>query len=68
VQQWQIEIQAPSTFLHGLYDLDAGLFVHKLHEQAQAIGIKLERLLHSLRKNAPGFVQYFCEGQGIDLP
>jgi predicted nucleic acid-binding protein len=67
VQRWDIEVQAPSTFLRGLYDLDAGLFVHKLHEQAQTIGIKLERLLQSLRKNAPSFVQYFCEEQGVRL-
>jgi predicted nucleic acid-binding protein len=65
---WDIEVQAPSTFLRGLYDLDPGLFVHKLHEQTQAIGIKLERLLDSLRKNVPSFVQYFCEEQGIYLP
>jgi predicted nucleic acid-binding protein len=68
IRPWEIEIQAPSTFLRGLYDLDPGLFVHKLHEQAQAIGIKLERLLESLQKNAPSFVQYFCEEQGIRLP
>ncbi len=67
-QLWDIEVQAPSAFLRGLYDLDAGMFVHKLHEQAQAIGIKLERLLQSLQKNAPSFVQYFCEEQGIYLP
>ncbi len=68
VQPWDIEVQAPSAFLRGLYDLNAGLFVHKLHEQAQAIGIKLERFLQSLRKNVPSFVQYFCEEQGIRLP
>jgi predicted nucleic acid-binding protein len=68
IRPWEIEIQAPSTFLRGLYDLDPGLFVHKLHEQAQAIGIKLEHLLDSLRKNVPSFVQYFCEEQGMRLP
>lgn len=67
LQAWGIDVQGPSAFLRGLYDLDAGLFVGKLHEQAGAIGISLQRLLHSLSKNAPGFVQYFCEEQGIDL-
>lgn len=67
VQRWEIEVQGPSAFLRGLYDLDAGLFVRKLHEQADAIGIALERLLLSLSKNVPGFVEDFCEEQGIRL-
>ena len=54
-------------FLRGLYDLDAGLFVGKLHEQASKIEVSLPRLLHSLARNVPGFVDYFCEEQGIDL-
>ncbi len=68
MRPWGIEVQGPSTFLRGIYDLDAGLFVHKLHEQALAIGVTLHDLLQSLRKNAPGFVRYFCEEQSIDLP
>jgi hypothetical protein len=60
-------MQGPSTFLRGLYGLDAGLFVSKLHEQASAIGIPFQRLLRSLSRNVPGFVQYFCEEQGIEL-
>jgi len=64
---WEIEVQAPSTFLRGLYDLDPGLFVGKLQEQAAAIGASLTRLLESLGKNVPGFVEYFCKEQGIDL-
>jgi len=67
VQPLEIDVQAPSTFLRGLYDLDAGLFVGKLHEQAGAIGVSLPRLLNSLVKNVPGFVEYFCEEQGIGL-
>ena len=62
-----IDVQGPSSFLRGLYDLDAGLFVGKLHEQAGAIGISLPRLLNSLSKNVPRFVEYFCDEQGIDL-
>jgi predicted nucleic acid-binding protein len=62
----EIDIQAPSAFLRGLYDLDAGLFVSKIHEQAGAIGVSLPRLLNSLSKNVPGFVEYFCEEQSID--
>ena len=67
LEAWEIDVQGPSTFLRQLYDLDAGLFVSKLHEQARAIGISLQRLLLSLSKNVPGFVDYFCEEQGIDL-
>jgi len=68
VRPWGIEVQGPSTFLRGIYDLDAGLFVHKIQEQALAVGVTLDSLLQSLKKNAPGFVRYFCEEQGIDLP
>lgn len=67
LQTWETEVQGPSTFLRGLYDLDAGLFVSKLHEQAAAVGVPLTHLLQSLAKNVPGFVEYFCEEQGIDL-
>jgi predicted nucleic acid-binding protein len=65
VRVFGIEVQGPSAFLSGLYDLDAGLFVRKLHEQAAAVGVTLERLVESLSKNVPGFVQYFCDEQGI---
>jgi len=67
VQPWQIEVQGPSTFLRGLYDLDRGMFVSKLYEQARWIGITLQRLLESLSRSVPSFVRYFCEEQGIDL-
>ena len=67
LRPWEVDVQGPSTFLRGLYDLDAGLFVGKLHEQAAKIEVPLPRLLHSLAKNVPGFVDYFCEEQGIDL-
>jgi len=67
VRSWEIEVQGPSTFLRDLYNLDAGLFVSKLHEQASAIGISLPRLLGNLSKNVPGFVDYFGEEQGIEL-
>jgi predicted nucleic acid-binding protein len=67
LQPWEIDVQGPSAFLRGLYDLDAGLSVGKLHEQAATIEVSLPRLLHNLAKNVPGFVVYFCEEQGIDL-
>lgn len=67
LQPWGINVEAPSTFLRGLYDLDAGLFVTKLHEQAASIQVSLPRLLRALAKNVPGFVEYFCEEQGISL-
>jgi predicted nucleic acid-binding protein len=68
VRPWEIEVQGPSTFLRGIYDLEPGLFVHKLHEQAGAIGLTLQQFLERLSKNVPGFVQYFCEEQGVNLP
>ena len=68
VRPWNIEVQGPSTFLRGLYDLEAGLFVSKLHEQAEQIGIPLEKLLLSLSKSVPKFIEYFWEEQGIRFP
>lgn len=65
VQPWEIEVQGPATFLRGLYDMEPGLFVRKLHEQAGAIGVPLESLLHSLAKNVPAFVVYLWEEHGI---
>jgi hypothetical protein len=67
VRPWDIEVQIPSSFLRGLYDLEPGLFVRKLHEQAEAIGIPLEALLRSLAKNVPSFIEYFSEEQGIEF-
>jgi predicted nucleic acid-binding protein len=67
LRQFEIEVQGPSTFLRALYDLDSGLTVRKLYEQAKAIGIEIEGLLLSLAKNVPDFVRYFCEEQGINL-
>jgi predicted nucleic acid-binding protein len=62
-----VECQGPSTFLIGLYDLDPGIVVQKLDEQARNIDYSLEQLLLKLRINVPGFVSYFCEEQKIDL-
>jgi predicted nucleic acid-binding protein len=67
VQPWEIEVQSPSTFLRGLYDLEPGLFVRKLHEQAEAIGVRLEVVLRSLSKNVPSFIEYFSEEQGASF-
>ncbi len=66
VRPWDIEVQGPSTFLRGLYGWKP-VCSCKLHEQAEAIEIPLERLLRSLSKNVPGFIEYFCEEQAIRL-
>ncbi len=68
VRDFEIEVQGPSAFLRCLYDLDAGLFVRKLHEQAAVIGVTLAWLIERLSKNVPGFVQYFCDEQGMPRP
>lgn len=67
LEQWHMEAQGPSTFLRGLYDLEEGLFVRKLHEQADAIGASLPRLLSTLAKSVPSFVEYLCEGIGMEI-
>ena len=65
VQPWEIVVRSPSTFLRGLFDLEPGLFVRKLQEQAEAVGVPLETVLRSLSKNVPSFIEYFREEQGI---
>ncbi|MFN0167138.1 MAG: PIN domain-containing protein [Bryobacteraceae bacterium] len=65
VQRWDIEVQGPSTFLRRLYDLDAGLFMNKLCEQAEVIGLTLPNLLHNLSTNVPAFIHYLCQQRGI---
>ena len=67
LEQWQMEVQGPSTFLRGLYDLETGLFLQKLHAQAETIGVPLPRLLSALAKSVPRFVEYLCEETGMGL-
>jgi hypothetical protein len=62
-----MEVQGPSTFLRGLYDLEPGVFRQKLHAKADVIGVSLPRLLSALAKNVPRFVEYLCEETGIEL-
>ncbi len=68
VWPWEIEVEGPSTFLRGLYNLEERLFVRKLDEQAEAIGIPVGRLLRNLSKNVPAFIDYLCDARGIRLP
>jgi predicted nucleic acid-binding protein len=67
LEPWGIEQQGPSTFLINLYDLAPGIVARKLIDQAQNLDFPLEDLLRKLRINVPGFVDYFCDEQGIDL-
>lgn len=64
---WNIERQGPSTFLINLYALAPDIFTRKLTEQAWNLNFSLEALLRKLRINVPGFVEYFCQEQRIDL-
>ena len=64
---WGIERQGPSTFLMNLYDLDPGIVVRKLTDQARNVGLSLEELLLKLQVNVPVFVSFFCDEQRIDL-
>lgn len=63
-----MECLGPSSFLRSLYDLDPALATNKLHEQAETIRIPYHDLLIRLRPLVPGFVDYICEEQSIDLP
>jgi hypothetical protein len=65
---WDIECRGPSVFLRSLYDLEPALATNKLHEQAENIRITYEDLLSRLRLLVPGFGDYVCEEQSIELP
>jgi predicted nucleic acid-binding protein len=67
LKPYGIECQGPSTFLISLYDLDPGIVVQKMGEQAQNVGLSLQELLIKLRINVPGFVSLFCDEQKIEL-
>ena len=64
---WGVKIQGPSTFLRRLFDLEPGMFIAKLQEQAVDVGSTFPRLLQSLAKNAPSFVEYLCQDQDLDF-
>ena len=68
LEPYGVECQGPSTFLISLYDLDPGIVVEKMGEQAQNVSLSLKELLIKLRINVPGFVSFFCAEQKIDLP
>lgn len=68
LEPWGIERQGPSTFLQGPYDLDPGLVVRKLHEQAANIDMDFDHLLARLKSNVPAFVQFLCDEQVIGQP
>ncbi len=58
LEAWGVEVQGPSAFLRGLYELEPEVFVDKLNEQASNIGLSLEQLLLRLSKNVPAFVSF----------
>ncbi len=60
---WRVAVLGPSAFLRDLYALAPSLFVDKLREQAEVIGVSLEHLLWSLSKNVPAFVDHFRQVQ-----
>ena len=68
LRPWRIDVQGPSMFLRRLYDVEPGLFVEKLREQAAPIRVAFETLLQGLSTNVPGFVDYFCREQRIGFP
>jgi predicted nucleic acid-binding protein len=68
LEPWGVESRGPSKFLRSLYDLEPALATNRLHEQAEAIRISYEDLLVRLKGSVPGFIDYVCEEQSIELP
>ncbi|MBI4908934.1 MAG: PIN domain-containing protein [Acidobacteria bacterium] len=51
------EVVGPSAFLKDLWKLDRSLIVDRLQEQADAIGVPMDVLLHRLAQSVPAFVE-----------
>ncbi len=64
MEPWGIEVQGPSAFLRGLYELEPEVFVSKLQEQASKVGLPLDQLLLRLSKNVPSFVEFLSQRIG----
>jgi len=67
LRDFGIECVGPSVFLQGLYDLNPDIAVHKIEQQANDIGLTLEKLLKGMMVNVREFVTYFCEAEQIRL-
>ena len=65
---WGIELRGPSAFLRELYDLEPGIVGHKIEAQSRQLNLSIEDLLVRLRSNIPGFVEFFSQEIGVDLP
>ncbi|MBE0657708.1 MAG: PIN domain-containing protein [Bryobacteraceae bacterium] len=62
LQPWEIDVQGPSKFMRGLYDLDAGLVVGKLHEQAAKIQVPPASSPAQPRQQCSGFRRLLLRG------
>ena len=56
LDQHEIEVIGPSTFLKRLSDLDRAVVEERLSGQAAAIGMSIDGLLERLAASVPGFV------------
>jgi hypothetical protein len=56
-----ITVLGPSTFLISLFDLEPAVATRKLHEQAEAIGIRFDDLLGRMNTAVPAFASYLRE-------
>jgi predicted nucleic acid-binding protein len=67
LEPWGIEVQGPSTFLKGLYELDADLVIDKLQAQADNLGRSLSEQLKVLKLAVPSFVAVVAKDLRIDI-
>lgn len=66
-EPWDIEVQAPSTFLKHQYDLNPSAVIDKLHAQARNLGRTLPQQLAVLREAVPAFVDAIGLDLGADI-
>ena len=67
LEPWGVEVQGPSAFLKGLYELDADLVIDKLQAQADNLGRSLTEQLMVLKRAVPSFVAVVANDLRIDI-
>ncbi len=67
LEPWEIEVQGPSTFLKGLYELDSDLVIDKLRAQADNLGRSLSEQLKVLKRAVPSFVAVIANDLRMDI-
>ncbi len=67
LEAWQIEAQHPSKFLAGLYSINQGLVVQRLHEIGATLGKSVQEVIERLGEPVPAFALQVATDIGIEI-